>query len=127
MATQTDIEIVQGATFNMSMTWTTDDDPPQPISLDGYGAHMQIRSKPGAAGAPWVNIGSQTGEITLEPGNTTGLLAIRIPSTVTATLKKNGWYDLFVFSNTDMTEAVRLLAGQVILDKSVTTSDGLVF
>lgn len=121
MATETDIEIVQGATFNLSMTWTTSDVTPQPISLLGYRAHMQIRSKAGAAGPPWADASSSNGQITLEPGNSTGLIAVRIPATVTATLKKNGWYDLFVIASSDATEATRLLAGKVTLVKSVTT------
>lgn len=120
MTTETDIEIVQGATFNLSLTWTTSGVSPQPISLVGYRVHMQVRSKPGAVGTPWVDASSANGQIIIEPGGSTGLIAVRIPATVTATLKKSGWYDLFVIASTDATEATRLLAGKVTLGKSVT-------
>jgi hypothetical protein len=120
MATETDIEVIQGATFNLSMTWTTDDQVPVPISLSGYRAHMQIRSKAGAVGTPWADATSSNGQIILEPGSVTGAIAVRIPATVTATLKKDGWYDLFVIASADATEATRLLAGKVTLAKSTT-------
>lgn len=118
--TEEDIDIIQGATFNLSLTWTTSDVTPVPISLAGYRAHMQIRAKQGSIGTPMLDISSTTGEITLEPGGSTGLIAIRIPATMTALLKKGGFYDVFVIANADATEATRLLAGKVILEKSVT-------
>jgi hypothetical protein len=122
MATETDIEIIQGATFNLSITWTTSDESPQPISLAGYRAIMQIRKKPGSAGDPLVSVTSDDMDsgIRLEPGSSTGLIAVRIPATSTALLVKDCAYDLFVIASADATEATRLLSGKVLVSKSVT-------
>lgn len=123
--TPTDIEIVQGATFNMQVTWAdSSTDPPTPISLSDYYAHMQIRSKPGATGTPLINLSSTgtTPALTIEPDGQTGVVRVRISAQDTATLTKNCAYDLFVIKTNDPTEATRLVYGAITLSKSVTVN-----
>lgn len=123
--TETDIDIVQGQTFTMQVTWADEStDPATPISLSGYHAHMQVRLKAGAVGTPMLDL-SSTGTdpaLTLEPNGQTGVVAVRIPATATATLTKNCAYDLFVVSTTDPTEATRLVFGKITIYKSVTVN-----
>ena len=122
LAPSTDITVVQGATFTMQVTWASSAATPVPISLANHRAHMQIRTRPGLTGTPTIDLTSlgTTPALTLEPGGQTGLVAVRIPATLTATLTKNCAYDLFVINNSDPTDATRLIYGAVILSKSVT-------
>lgn len=123
MTTQTDIEIVQRQTFTMTLTWTTNATPPQPIDLSGYRAHMQLRRKPGVSGTPLIDVssvGTNPG-ITLQPGGSLGVVAVRIPASETALLTKDCWYDIFVIKSDDATEATRLASGKVTVSLSVTS------
>lgn len=127
MSTPTPLEIVQRATFSLSVTWTDNATPPAPIPLTGYFAHMQIRSKAGAAGDPIVDVTSVaangvTPEILLEPNGMIGVVQVRIPATKTALLTKNCNYDLFLIKVADPTEAIRLIYGPVTVDRSVTVT-----
>lgn len=127
MSTPTPLEIAQRATFTMSVTWTDTATPPAPIPLAGYYAHMQIRSKAGAAGEPLVDVtsaatGDATPDIILEPDNAVGVLKVRIPATKTAMLVKNCVYDLFLIKSGDPTEAVRLIHGPVTVERAVTVN-----
>ncbi len=137
--TSTDIEIIQGATFYMSVTWTDGAATPNPIPLSGYRAHMQIRRRAGAADPPLVDARSDglstatpsgigLSEITMEPLSSdatpvpqTGVMLIRVPATVTATLSKPSVYDLFLIRQGDDTEATRILFGAVTISTSATT------
>jgi hypothetical protein len=131
-ATSTPIEIVQGATYNMQVTWTDNSQSPQPKSLAGYDAHMQIRLKPGAPGNPIINLSSKVSTdtegntvdpaITLEPDNQIGVVDVRISAQLTRLLKKSSYYDLFLISTSDPSESVRLIAGTVTVDLSVTVN-----
>jgi hypothetical protein len=130
--TPTPLEIVQGATYHLSVTWTDNGTPPAPISLTGRFALMQVRSKPGAPGDPLINLSSNPTldrdgntippAITLEPDGETGVISIRIGATQTRVLTKNCAYDLFLVKTDDITESVRLLSGPVTVDKSVTVA-----
>lgn len=122
-ATSTDIDVVQGATFAMQVTWANSAvSPATPIPLSGYRAHMQFRPKPGAVGTPLLELSSEgtAPSLTIEPNGATGVVSIRISAIDTATLNKNCFYDLFVVNKTDPTDATRLVKGAVNLDKSVT-------
>lgn len=123
--TPTDIDIDQGATFRMQVTWAdTTTSPAVPISLAGYWAHMQFRSKAGSLGTPLLNLSSLgiAPALILEPDDVTGALTIRIGAEQTALLKKNCFYDLFVVQTIDASEATRLIHGAVTVSKSVTVN-----
>lgn len=123
--TSVPIEIIQGQTFRMNVTWAdATTDPATPLSLTGYRAHMQIRSKAGASGTPLVDLSSigVNPQLAIEPNSATGVVGIRIGADVTATLTKNCAYDLFIIRLDDVTEAVRLVAGAVTINKSVSVN-----
>lgn len=131
MATSTPIEIVQGATYSMAVTWTDGATPPTPKSLSGYWAHMQIRTKLGSPGTLLIDLSSLPTAtdttpippaITLEPDDQIGVVDIRISAELTAKLTKPAVYDLFLIKSDDPTEAVRLLSGSVTVDRSVTVN-----
>lgn len=127
MSTPTPLEIVQRATFSLSVTWKDSATPAVPISLAGYYAHMQIRSKAGAAGDPLVDVtsaatGGATPDILLEPNDRTGVVEVRIPATKTAQLTKNCVYDLFLIKSNDPTEATRLIFGPIAVSRAVTVT-----
>jgi hypothetical protein len=113
----TDIDVVQGATFTMQVTWAdASQATPAPISLQGYRAHMQVRSKQGGVGTPLLDLSSlnPSPALTLEPGGLTGVIDVRISALDTAKLKKD------CFNASDPTQAVRLVFGQITVWKSVT-------
>lgn len=123
--TATNIDIIQGQTFGMQVTWAdSTTSPPTPIPLTNYRAHMQIRSKPGAVGTPLVELSSvgTSPALTIEPNGSIGVVEVRIPATTTAILAKNCSYDLFVINSSDPTEATRLVYGTVTVYKSVTVN-----
>lgn len=129
-ATQTPIEIVQGATYKMSVTWTDGGTPPVSKSLVGFYAHMQLRPKLGAVGTPLLDLSSNETvaadgtvvppAILLEPLGVVGVVAIRISAVLTEKLAKPCFYDLFLINVADPSESVRLIAGPVTIDLSVT-------
>lgn len=118
----TDIEVIQGATFKMRVTWNDDQATPQPISLANYRAHMQIRSKTGGTGAILAELSSDDDSLTKEPDGLVGAIDVRVSALVTATLKKKCYYDLFVINMSDPTDAVRLVYGSVTVSLSATVN-----
>lgn len=123
--TETDVDVVQGQTFSMQVTWADESvDPPAPISLNGYRAHMQVRSRAGSSGAPLLDLTSDGDDASLhiEPNGQTGVVVVRISASDTAKLTKNCAYDLFVVNTADPTEATRLIFGKVTVSKSVTVN-----
>lgn len=126
MADPVNLDIIQGATFNLSVTWTSGGATPVPQPLAGYRAHMQIRRR---AGDPNILIDlrsdSATPTITLEPPDDTntpqtGVVQLSIPATETANLTRNCAYDLFLIRESDPTQAVRLIFGTVTVERAVT-------
>jgi hypothetical protein len=120
--TETPIEVVQGQTFNMRVTWTDNQATPQPISLSGRRSVMQIRTKRSYTGTLMADLASDGTDpaLTNEPSGATGQVQIRIPATVTALLTKTTYYyDLFTISESDVTDAVRLVFGAVTVSPSV--------
>lgn len=126
MATLTNIDLVQGETKNFSATWVKGG-VPQPLT--GYVGHLQIRKRAGSfTAAPMIDIASTDAPpaaITLEPGGQAGKVVVRIPATLTRNVTRNGWYDLFLVNADDPTDAIRLMHGQVTLDKSATDNSTL--
>ena len=121
-AVETDIEVVQGATFTMAVTWTDNATPPNPNSLAGYRAHMQVRRRAASTGTPLLDLAStgSSPSLTLEPNGQTGVVVVRMSALDTATLRKDSYYDLFLVEVADPTNAIRLVAGALNLDLSVT-------
>lgn len=122
MADPVNLDIIQGATFNLSVTWNdTSLATPSPQSLAGYRAHMQIRRK---VGDPSVIIDLRSDgtnpDIVMEPGNVVGLVAINIPATQTVLLTRNCAYDLFLIQENNPAQAVRLLFGTITVERAVT-------
>jgi len=115
-ASQHDITILQGATFDMSATWT--DDTGNPEDLTGVLARMQVR-KSHRSDEVLLNLDSDTlGGITLDIP--TAEISIEVTPTLTAALpgRLRGVYDLEL--EFPGGRVVRLLQGRVRVDPEVT-------
>lgn len=108
-----DITIEQGATYAQTFTWT--DDAGDPVNLTGYTARMKIKTAKGAT----ANIASLTDAAGITLGGAAGTIAVTLTATVTAAYTfKRAVYDLELVNGDTVT---RLLEGDVILSKEVTT------
>lgn len=101
-----DLYIEQGATF--VERFIVDDDPA--FTWDGWTARSQIRSEASATGDLLLDL---TDYLTV----TGGEIKIAVPASVTATLTRNGRWDLEVVQGATV---VRLLNGRVIVSPEVT-------
>jgi hypothetical protein len=72
------IVTVQGQPFDLNVTWMDTADPPAPIPLSGYRAHMQIRTSTGGAGKILADLSSE--------GGTGVLTAAAVPPTIPLTI-----------------------------------------
>lgn len=109
-----DLELEQGATFALTVTWR--DSASAPINLTGYTARMQIR-KTVSAPTTILSLTDANGGLTL--GGAAGTIAIAISATQTAAITASaGVYDLeLVAANGFVT---RVLEGSVNISKEVT-------
>lgn len=109
-----DIEIRQGATFQIALAYRDPDG--KPIDLSGFSAQMQIRDRVG--GRVLAELSSANGRITIEPAE--GRLHVEIPRSITKNmaLSTPGVYDLFITSEQDF--AVCVVEGKVTFRPSVT-------
>lgn len=101
-----DLYIEQGATF--VQTYTVDDDPD--FTWDGWTARAQIRSDASAGALLLLDL---TDYLTI----TGGAIRLTIPATATATLTRNGRWDLEVQQGSTV---VRILNGRAIVSPEVT-------
>jgi hypothetical protein len=101
-----DLYIEQGATFVQA--FTVDDDPD--FTWDGWTARSQIRSEAGPNGELLLDL---TDYLTVDGAE----IRIAIPASVTATLTRNGRWDLEVVNGPTV---VRLLNGKVVVSLEVT-------
>lgn len=107
--------IEQGATFDITMTYYTDESEQTPVDLTGYSARMTIKEK--VEGTTILELTSDAGEIVL--GDDAGTIQILVAASVTANLDfEYGVYDLELVTGSTVE---RLLQGQVTLSKNVTT------
>jgi hypothetical protein len=93
------LDIKQGASFELPITWKTDDG--DPVNLTGYtSARMQFRATVGAANPPLLDLTTANGSITIDGYN--GGVAIFIPSNMTELLESEseGVWDLFLYGGT---------------------------
>ncbi len=112
--TKHDITIDKGASFEESITWTTEEK--KPVDLTGATAKMQIRKTVESANAI-LSISSLSREIKL--GGKDGTIHIEIPPRLTSKITEStGVYDLTVSWPTG--RVVRLLGGSVKFIKGVT-------
>lgn len=86
-----DIEVDQGATFTLTLTYK--DSAGAALDLSGYGARMQIRD--GVGGKVYGSADTAGGRITTDAS---GQIAVSIPHTETAKMDiKRAVYDLFIW------------------------------
>lgn len=102
-----DLEIEQGATFAQAFDCTVDDPA---FTWTGFTARAQIRSEASATGDLLLDL---TDYLTIEGGT----IHLDIPATVTATLTRNGRWDLELVQGAGV---VRLLQGRAIISPEVT-------
>lgn len=109
------ITILQGATFEIAVSWKNPDGTP--VVLSGYTARMQVRGT-FASTAVIVEATTANGRITITEA--TGTLAIKIGPTVTAALAApaTGVYDLELVSAGG--DVYRILEGGVRITPEVT-------
>lgn len=109
------IVIEQGATFELTATWT---DGGTPVPLTDVLARMQVRKRFSSEDA-YLSVDSDTlGGITIDEPN--GVIDVEIPATITAALpgRLRGVYDLELLFPSG--RVVRLLKGRVRVDPEVT-------
>lgn len=107
---QYDFTCEQGATFEKRLRVTTDAGP---LDFTGFGARMHVRPRI-ADDFPEVELTTENGRIVLSEG----LIDLLIPANVTATIVKDGVYDLELVDTAG--DVSRLLKGQFKLDQEVT-------
>ena len=105
-----DMNAYQGATFDVTITWSLDDTP---VNLTGYTAAMQIREHV----ATPVVLSLQSGYgITL--GGDSGTITITIDATTMTGISSGRYvYDLELYTGSEVT---RLLQGQFLVSSEVT-------
>jgi hypothetical protein len=115
MSTNYSIQIEQGATFALNITWK--DSSGTPVDITGFTARMQVRRSVSAATVE-VELNTENGRIDL--GGAAGTIGLSIPADVTAALSgwRNAVYDLELVSTTGVVK--RLLSGAVELIPEVT-------
>lgn len=92
----------QGATWDLSLTWTDGDG--DPIDLTAHSARMQVRSEY-TAGSPVLSLVNGTG-ITL--GGTAGTIEVNVAATATAAIPAAQYvYDLEVEAASFVTRVVQ--------------------
>ena len=108
-----DFKLLQGATFEESITWSDDAGP---VNLTGYTARMQAREEYESATA-FIDITTGNGGITL--GGAAGTIALLLSATATAAITaEHGYYDLELVSPTG--RVYRLLQGKICVSKEAT-------
>lgn len=106
----------QGATFAKIVTWQESDGTPIPLTQ--YKARMQVRTKP--RGRIMLNLTTENGGITLEPGGATGEIHLFASAAQTALMNVDGVYDLELEDENDSTIVERLIEGKATVSLQVT-------
>lgn len=111
-----DITVFQGATWDLSLSWTVDD-PPGPVDLTGWSAAMQIRP---TAGSDDVVVELTTGNGRIVLGGEAGTVALSMEADATELLQPGAYvYDLELYAGQGG-QVTRLLQGGVLVDAEVT-------
>lgn len=114
------ITIHVGSKYELDITWRDENEVVVPMgSGSGYTARMQVRREQDEASELLLDgINTTSGYIIL--ANTAPNMKIRIPATVTATLEKSGWFDVFVVPGTGEVDKKQLFEGKATRDPRVT-------
>ena len=120
LAAQTyDLQVDQGAHWFWTVTWKEghSQKTAQPKNLTGYTGRMQMRTKPGATGAPSVTLTTENGGINITPS--TGQVTATMTATATAALTAGKYvYDLELVDSTGV--VTKLARGTVTVIREVT-------
>ena len=103
----------QGATFERLITIKDSND--DPMNLTGYTARMQIRPEIESSDV-LVELTTENGRITL--GGAAGTVELNLTPQVTATIDRDGFYDLEIISNGGAVH--RVLRGRFVVNLEVT-------
>ena len=105
------IEIESGSAFSLELIWN--DNEQNPMNLENYEAHIQIRDCVG--GKLLAEVSTTTRDITLDRE---GRIFIEIPGEATQGKNAKAVWDLLLISPTG--ERTRLVEGKAILERGVT-------
>ena len=109
------IEIVQGETFILPVTYK--DDQGVVVNLANCSAKMQVRTTADSTGTPVVELSTDNGLIVITPS--LGIIQCTIPATTTSALRAGLYvYDLFITFYSGVVE--RLLFGPTKITERVT-------
>jgi hypothetical protein len=103
----------QGATFQRVLTITDAND--DPMNLTGYTARMQVRPEIESSDL-LVELTTQNGRITL--GGAAGTIALNLTPQITATIDRDGFYDLEIISSGGAVH--RVVRGRFVVNLEVT-------
>lgn len=103
----------QGATFERLMT--IKDHSANPINLTGYTARMQVRPEIESSDV-LVELTTENGRLVM--GGVAGTIAMNLGPAVTATIDRDGFYDLEIISNGGAVH--RVLRGRFVVNLEVT-------
>ena len=117
MASQYDIKLDQGATFEQAFVWNDVGPPKVPIDLTNYTARMQVR-KSHEESDTILDVDDTDPEIAL--GGSNGTITLLFTDTVTAAFPApfKGVYDLELIDGSDV--VTRLLEGEFFVTPEVT-------
>jgi hypothetical protein len=124
---ETPLSVVQGQTYTMEVTYEGPETPPVPRPLTGYRARMTVRPANKLTSPLLFDLDSDGNGLTIEPADNlgvarTGVIAVRVSAQLTELMTKASyWYDLFIISVADPSEALRLVHGTMTVDQSVTS------
>lgn len=122
MADPNTLTVLQGKTFRVIFKMA--DSSSNPISLAGYGATFTVYNRAGGSVSLTVNdtmagdpdtTGNTDAPVIIEPAGATGQINVRLGSDQTATLTRDGVYDMTLYSLTDSTEVEEVAAGPLTI------------
>lgn len=108
------LEMEQGATFKVSLTYTDPDNVPVPLAP--YRAHMQVRQRYGSP--VLLDLTTENDGIVFDAAP--GVIKIRGKASDTANVTRNCIYDLHLILIADPEEVIRVFGGTITLQKAVT-------
>lgn len=117
---QYDIEIQEGATFSLELTWYDDDSGETPVDITDYTARMQIREFKDSV-EPLMTLSNEGEGAQITLGGVAGTIAIVISAEATESLN-DGVYDLELTAP-ETGIVTRLIQGKVIYSPQVTQDE----
>jgi|688.fasta_scaffold1407272_2 hypothetical protein len=111
----------QGATFERTLTVynpSISGASATPVNLTGYSARMQVRPETDSA-TVLVELTTENGRLAL--GGAAGTIDMEIEAEVTATIDRDGVYDLEIYNNAG--KVYRVIKGRFVLEPEVTRDE----